>query len=306
MRRRTGVDRPGSRSGPRRIALRPGVRLAGGLMFLALLAGCVGSRKQQVVRSGLPSAHAVRSQQVLLLTDAKLPQEEEVLEELGQVRSRLLETLDIPPGEREVVVYLFADRDRYAQYMRETHPNLPARRAFFIGSSRELAVYAHWGDQVLVDLRHEYTHGLLHASIGHVPLWLDEGLAEYFEVGADAPGNVNSEHLPRLMTAASSGWRPDLRRLEQLEQVGDMRREDYQEAWAWVHFLLHDAPHGRELISQYLRELRRGESAAPLSARIGPELGMAESQLARYVLSLDGGGGILPAGYPSRGGRALR
>ena len=306
MRRRTGVDRPGSRSGPRRIALCPVSRLIGCLVMLAALAGCAGSRKQQVVRSGLPSAHAVRSQQVLLLTDAKLPQEDEILEELGQIRSRLIETLNIPPGEREVVVYLFADRDRYAQYMREKHPNLPARRAFFIGTSRELAVFAHWGDQVLVDLRHEYTHGLLHSSIGRVPLWLDEGLAEYFEVGSDSPGNINGEHLPRLMAAASTGWRPDLRRLEHLEQVGDMRREDYQESWAWVHYLLHEAPDGREVLSQYLRELRRGESPAPLSARIGNDLGAAESQLARYVLSLDAGGGILPAGYPSRNGRLLR
>ena len=32
------------------------------------------------------------------------------------------------------------------------------------------------------DLRHECTHALLHAVLPAVPLWLDEGLAKYFEV----------------------------------------------------------------------------------------------------------------------------
>lgn len=273
------------------------LRCAALAVTLLVTGGCAASRRQSA--AGLPSSHAVRSEQVLLLCDKPIPQEEEILAELSQVRRNVSETLGIPHGEREVVVYLFADRERYARYMRETHPNLPARRAFFIGTPRELAVYAHWGDQVMVDLRHEYTHGLLHAAIGHVPLWLDEGLAEYFEVGGDTPGDVNREHLGRLASAAHRGWQPDLRRLERLEEIDDMHPEDYQEAWAWVHFLLHDAPGGPELLSQYLRELRRGESPALLSARLGRELPGAETRLAHYVIELGRGGRVSPAGFLS-------
>jgi hypothetical protein len=267
-------------------------------MSLLLLSGGLGcTAARPPVPQGLPSGHAVRSHQVLLLSDQRLPQEEQILQELGEIRTRLTETLGIPPGEREVVVYLFSDRDRYARYMRETHPNLPARRAFFIGTPRELAVYAHWGDQVMVDLRHEYTHGLLHAAVGRVPLWLDEGIAEYFEVGSGSPRNLNREHVGPLANAASTGWRPDLRRLERLEQVADMRREDYQEAWAWVHYLLHAAPGGPELLSQYLRELRRGGTPPPLSARLGADLPAAEEQLVNYVSELGRDVRISPAGF---------
>lgn len=273
-----------------------GVRLcAMGLLLLSGGLGCTAARPP--VPQGLPSGHAVRSHQVLLLSDQRLPQEEQILQELGEIRTRLTETLGIPPGEREVVVYLFSDRDRYARYMRETHPNLPARRAFFIGTPRELAVYAHWGEQVMVDLRHEYTHGLLHAAVGRVPLWLDEGIAEYFEVGSGSPRNLNREHVGPLANAASTGWRPDLRRLERLEQVADMRREDYQEAWAWVHYLLHAAPGGPELLSQYLRELRRGGTPPPLSARLGADLPAAEEQLVNYVSELGRDVRISPAGF---------
>ena len=41
-----------------------------------------------------------------------------------------------------------------------------------------LTVYAYWGDRVAEDLRHEVTHGYLHTMVPHVPLWLDEGLAQ--------------------------------------------------------------------------------------------------------------------------------
>ena len=35
--------------------------------------------------------------------------------------------------------------------------------------------------ELAVDLRHETTHAVLHGLLPMVPLWLDEGLAEYFE-----------------------------------------------------------------------------------------------------------------------------
>jgi hypothetical protein len=234
---------------------------------------------------------------VLLLADGEVPNEDEIVAELGEIRERLLNEFDVPPGEREVVVYLFADRDRYARYMAETHPNLPARRAFFIGTPKELAVYAHWGEHVLTDLRHEYTHGLLHASLGHVPLWLDEGIAEYLEVGDATPGHINPEHLGRLTDAASHGWRPDLARLERLEQVEEMHREDYQEAWAWVHYLQHSAPDGREVLARYLSELKYAQSPPAISQRLGQQLPAAELQLAQYVSQLGAGSDIAPAAF---------
>lgn len=260
------------------------------LSGLGLLSGCAHSR-QQVVSSGLPSRHAARSEQVVVLSDDPLPASAGVVEELSRVRQQVTRTLGIPVGKREVVVYLFRDQSRYAAYMREHHPSLPARRAFFIGTPKELAVYAHWGEHVMVDLRHEYTHGLLHASVGHVPLWLDEGIAEYFEVGGAEPGGVNSEHLGRLTAALRTGWQPNAERLERLEGVADMSREDYQEAWAWVHYLMHEAPQGRELLSQHLNAIRHGQTPVALSERLQQTIPDSEIQLARHLerISLDGG-----------------
>ena len=67
-------------------------------------------------------------------------------------------------------------------FFRDRYPDFPKRRAFFVETDTQLAVYAQWGDRVAEDLRHEVAHGYLHAIVPSIPLWLDEGLAEYFEV----------------------------------------------------------------------------------------------------------------------------
>ena len=56
------------------------------------------------------------------------------------------------------------------------------RRAFFLAQGSRQVVYTYFNPQLEVDLRHEATHALLHLAIAELPLWLDEGLAEYFEV----------------------------------------------------------------------------------------------------------------------------
>jgi hypothetical protein len=74
------------------------------------------------------------------------------------------------------------DADSYGQFLSKRFPSVPSRRAFFVESDTRLAVYAHWSDRVGEDLRHEVAHGYLHSMVQGLPLWLDEGLAEYFEV----------------------------------------------------------------------------------------------------------------------------
>ena len=252
----------------------------------AAVVGCATSMTQL---SALPAKHSVKSDQLLVLSDFKIARDDPLIIELQELRKDVRETLLVPMQEQKVVVYLFSDEAEYTEYMKNTYPNLPPRRAFFIGSPAELAVYAFWGDQVRVDLRHEYTHGLLHAGLKSVPLWLDEGIAEYFEVSSKDHKRINIEHAHRLSTAVQNGWRPDLRRLESLEDVAEMHRLDYQESWAWVHFLLHDSPDSRLLLLDYLTELRDTDQPSSLAERIEAEMPYASDRLLGYV-----GGFFLP------------
>ena len=248
--------------------------------FCVAFAFCPVGCRSPLVGGSLPHQYQVRWDDVRLKSELPVDKTTPLAQELRDLRQEIVQTLDLPTQHRPVTVYLFANETAYAKYLKANHPTLPPRRAYFIGTRTELAVYAFWGEQVREDLRHEYTHGLLHGCLKNVPLWLDEGLAEYFET--DAPGHLHPEHSVRLASAVEHGWRPDLPRLEQIEEVGEMQRADYQESWCWVHWLLQQ-PAGKQQLLEYLAELKTNEKPAPLSQRIKQHLPHAAKALVEHA-----------------------
>ena len=128
----------------------------------------------------------------------------------------------------------------------------------------DLTVCTWIGAHLRTDLRHELTHALLHGVLKAVPLWLDEGIAGVFEQPTSMAG-VNLTHLDALR---KSGFTPNLARLEKLGQVSQMEKPEYQEAWAWVHFLLHSTPTNRKILQDYVQLLRQN----PLPGALQPKL----------------------------------
>jgi hypothetical protein len=259
---------------------------AAAVLWTAVAAGCRTVDKVADKPVSLPSRHSVRSEQLLVLSDFKLPKDHPLLADLNRLRYDVARGLDLPPVGTEVVVYLFSTELEFKQYLTAAYPGLPHRRAYFVGTPRELAVYTFWGDRIQEDLRHEYTHGLLHASLKDVPLWLDEGLAEYFEVSGIEPGGANPECLERLARSLSAGWRPDLKRLEGIQDFSQMKRGDYEESWAWVHFLLHSSPETRQLLQKQVAELREHGQSLPLSAQLSQLIPNYEPRFVDYVQTL--------------------
>lgn len=260
------------------------------LLLILTLAGCIGTRNST---AQLPNKYEITTGDLIVRSDLKMKQSHPLIQELKQIRAELTAALDLPAPTRPVVIHLFSDEERYSDYMQARHPNLPKRRAFFIGSPTELGVYAHWSPNVEEDLRHEYTHGVLHASLRNVPLWFDEGLAEYYETQSDTPRRLHREHTQRLAIALKNGWRPDLTRLEKIEEVNQMRTADYQESWAWIHYFMHDAPDGRELLVEYCKELRKPGKSPRLSDQVAAHFPDANVRLASYItLSLTDNGRV--------------
>lgn len=260
------------------------LRLATMILLCCTTAGCrVGGLQTAAKR---PTRHSVRSDQFVVLSDFKLSKDHELIRDLARLREQVSEKLDLPLQREEVVVYIFSDELGYKQFLNTAYPGLPERRAYFVGTPRELAVYSYWGERIREDLQHEFTHGLLHASLKQVPLWLDEGLAEYFEVAGPKPGTINAEHSHQLAGIVANGWRPDLERLEQLEEFSQMQRIDYQESWAWVHYMLHSTPEARGVLLSYLRDLRNIAEPEPLSKRLGRDVPQFKTRFLNYVTSL--------------------
>ena len=206
--------------------------------------------------------------QLVIHSDFRLPESHRLIREIVAERDDVSRTLELPTTEEPIHVHLFRDGTRYANYMRQRYPAMPDRRAFFVETDTQLLVYAHWGDRVAEDLRHEVAHGYLHAAVGQLPLWLDEGLAEYFEVPRGHDG-LNRPHLDLLLVLQARGaWSPDLERLERLTDFAELSQRDYAESWAWVHFLLtSDSPH-RQVLQSALAELRNRGTTEPISERL--------------------------------------
>jgi hypothetical protein len=218
----------------------------------------------------------------VVFSNSPLPAHHRLLEELQAQRAQLSTKLALPTSDEPIHVYLFPTAQELEAYMRVHFPGLPKRRAFFVESDTRLTVYACWGDRVAEDLRHEVAHGYLHAVVPRLPLWLDEGLAEYFEVPRGLSG-VNRSHVDQLVAELGRGWQPNLQRLEALRETGALTQTDYAESWAWVHFLLETTPERRQALQTYLRSLDGDAPVGPLSGQILAPDGQTARELAEYL-----------------------
>lgn len=244
----------------------------------AWLAGCAAAQQGETT----PENHSVVREQLVVHSDFPLAERHRLLDELVARRMDVCQTLQLPVSDEPVHVYLFETPDRFQAFIAAEYPDFPHRRAFFVESDTRLAVYAHWGDRVAEDLRHEVVHGYLHAVVPNLPLWLDEGLAEFFEVSRGQ--DVNWPHVELLARELRTvqdrpegrPWQPDLPRLESLAAADQLRQRDYAESWGWIHLLLTTTPERLAIVRGHLHALREHGTALPLSrvlAEREPDIG---------------------------------
>jgi len=184
--------------------------------------------------------------------------------ELGEAIPDLLE---LPRGQEMISVYLFHDRATYRDYLAQHFPEVPLRRALYIKPRGPGMVFAHAGAGLEEDLRHEATHAILHTILPEVPLWLDEGLAEYFE-STTSDGPREQSRRAWVLRDLDAGEAPRLEELEAKADMGQMRAIDYRQARAWVHFLLHGPAPVRQVFRDYVTDLRTATTAPTLTQRL--------------------------------------
>jgi hypothetical protein len=242
-----------------------------------------------------PSRYSDRLAPYVFVSDFELKHDLPLFQELTNLRDQVYRELQLPAGTTPVVVYLFEDREHYDRFMQSRYPDLPRRSAFFVAQSRnigaaeDLLVYTFWGDRVQQNLRHELTHALLHSVLKDVPLWLDEGLAEYFELPPENHG-VNASHVEKLRHGGDDLFKPDLARLESLSKVGQMNHVEYREAWAWTHLMLRGRPEAKPVLLAYLQQLRNNPNPGPLGPRLQAVLPAPEQAFERNLVELEQAG----------------
>jgi len=243
---------------------------------------------QTPVSTAPPGKHATRCGYYVFYHDFEVDKSDPLFAELEELPDQVFSELNLPPSNAVVQVFLFDNQDRYERYMRTKYRNLPTRRAYFIaepraGGADELKVFTWIGDHLRTDLRHELTHALLHSVLKDVPLWLDEGLAGFFELPPHQDG-VNPQHLDTLRRGP---FQPDLARLEKFDQVRQMEKPEYREAWAWVHLMLRSGPGAKKVLHDYLQSLRTDSNPGPLLPRLSEIVPEPEQALAEHLATIE-------------------
>ncbi|WP_254506488.1 DUF1570 domain-containing protein [Anatilimnocola floriformis] len=215
--------------------------------------------------------------------DFQFGRDELLLNQLGDLSRDLTEILGLPASRESVHLFLFHDREAYQNYLKTYFPRIPYRRALFIKSKGPGMVFAAKGDDFEIDVRHEATHALLHTVVNGLPLWLDEGLAEYFEVHKNdrSSNNPHLADLRRLLQTAEPPALPTLEAITDFEQLG---RDEYRDSFAWVHFMLHGPREAHEELVNYISELRANQQPEPLSRRLRRRLPDLDRRFADHLL----------------------
>jgi hypothetical protein len=187
----------------------------------------------------VPTRYQLRTGPFIIFSNFPMTDDPPAVRCLQALESDMKKHLDFQPrlDENPVEIYVLDDRNAFAHFLRYHHPDLPPRRAFFLAQGSDRVVYTYSSPRLEEDLRHEATHALLRGTFGDLPLWLDEGLAEYFETDLAQQG-AERERIDHFAQDLAGGWSPDLPRLESLSDIRQMSPRDYREAWAWVHLFL--------------------------------------------------------------------
>ncbi|MFZ5572320.1 MAG: peptidase MA family metallohydrolase [Thermodesulfobacteriota bacterium] len=138
---------------------------------------------------------------------------DEAVKILEQARSTVGAALDLYPDEKMVVIVYPPSDLRKLGYLPDWAAGLYDGKIRFPEDLFE-------GDYVTAILYHEYTHAVVHGLGGpNVPLWLNEGLAEYM-ARPMKPESLLAERSQLLKSAADSGRLFPLRHLTHLNLSG--------------------------------------------------------------------------------------
>lgn len=179
--------------------------------------------------------------------------------EIVQLQNDLVGYLGVPESTEKISLCLFRDRTSYIAFICEYFPGAPTDRpALYVKEPGKPGVLMVRRDEkTILNVRHEMVHAYLNAALVNVPIWIDEGLAKYFETPPGERGFRNP-FLEKVESDATSFFAspPSLARLEKLTRVEQMRMREYRESWAWTHFLIHYSPETQRVLALYLRSLR--------------------------------------------------
>lgn len=166
---------------------------------------------------------------------------------------------------------------------------------YFVGSEdgNYIAVNAEQEAEAYGIIFHEYAHFMVGSSVGDVPIWASEGLAELYQTfeltngGRTANiGKPSRENLELLQAAATLMPVSELaavQRSSPLYNEGDRRSLFYAQSWALVHYLTFGGTARAAQLKNYLTSVADGTPAADAFARTFGDAATLDRELRQYI-----------------------
>ena len=237
----------------------------------------------------------LRTANFTLFTDAGETNTRRIAADLERLRDVLSQ---LAPGvalssPTPTYIFVFKNASAFEPYQRTYAGKPMASGGYFL--STELANYVaingdRRGDERSI-IYHEYLHYVLRNQFAELPLWLNEGLAEYYST-FEAAGDEAKIGLPIVEHVAWLRKNP-LIPLTSLFAVGEESKEYnessrrgafYAESWALVHYLISGNPERRQQAAEYLRLAQAGAPPGQIFQQaFGADPATLERELRRYV-----------------------
>ncbi|MGF1580961.1 MAG: hypothetical protein ACFCD0_16480 [Gemmataceae bacterium] len=218
-----------------------------------------------------PRSWVIDAPPIRFIADHPLPQASKLHKDLVHLSSRLQKDLGVPPLKHSVRVYVYKSLKDYQRAVLKTIPYLREadvqRSGIFLWRNNTPYVFLVHDKTFPRTLRHEFTHVMLNVHFGEIPIWVDEGLALYYENGAAV--GWNSEMAEELTTQLTRGWIPDLKTLEKRRTMQDLDYLSYAESWGWTYLLLTRTPNGNVHMQNYLNRVKRSRKKINLTDSLG-------------------------------------
>ena len=241
----------------------------------------------------------VRSPNFIVVSNAGESQARKTAVQFEQIRSLYRDSLSYVKNSPSPVITIMAVKDEDS--MRELLPEYWAQKGhshpagiFVDGGYDQFQVavnLAVHGDNVYESLYHEYYHSVTMPYFPGLPVWIAEGMADFFgnSVIGDENANVGMPNAALIEELRSKSLIP-LETLFKVDHNSPYYNEQnkvsifYAESWALIHYLMLGDHHSHNAsFGAYLQALGQGTSQDEAAAKAFGDLRKLQDNLEKYV-----------------------
>lgn len=258
-----------------------------------------------VVASAAPAADRwteIRSPHFIVLTNANEKSGRRIANQLEQMRSVFQKVFPTMASDDDAPMTVFALKDKKsfqalepADYLAKGQLDLAG---YFIQSEEANYILLRLdtqGEHPFATVYHEYTHYMLRKTAGWLPVWLDEGMAEFYQntdidgkevrMGQPSVANINLLRDNRLIPLTT---------LLQIDHSSSYYHEEqkgnifYAESWALTHYLLiRDSQNKTHRLEDYASLMMQGQDSITAAQTAFGDLTKLDQALEAYVHQLN-------------------